>query len=62
MALLSTDRQVFMSTGNFERFQYFNTQTSFLKNETFFQKTGYHFLAESTKIENATFLYTKLPW
>ena len=26
--------------GNFERFQYFNFETNFLKNENLFQKTG----------------------
>ena len=44
-------------TENFERFQYF--ETSFLKNENLFQKTRVelHFSVESTKIENALFLY-----
>ena len=27
-------------SGNFERFQYFNTETNFLKNENRFQKVG----------------------
>ena len=27
-------------SGNFERFQYFNFDTDFLKNENIFQKTG----------------------
>ena len=40
-------------------FQYFNFETDFLKNH--FQKTGYRFLVESFKIENASFPYTKLP-
>ena len=41
----------------FERFQYFNFETNFLKTETFFKKLEYCFLAEITKTEN----YTKLP-
>ena len=44
-------------TGNSERFQFFNFETNFLKNKYLFQKTGYRFLVESTKIENAIFLY-----
>ena len=38
----------------------FNTLTLkqiFLKTKTFFKKLEYHFLVESTKIENASFLY-----
>ena len=31
-------------TGNFGRFQYFNFEKNFLKNENFFQKTGVPFL------------------
>ena len=27
-------------SGNFERFQYFNFEADFLRNENFFQKTG----------------------
>ena len=43
-------------TGNFERFQYFNFETRFLKNKRLFQqKTGAPFLVESTKIESPTF-------
>ena len=38
-------------TWNFERFQYFNSETSFLKNTNPFQKTGIMFLVESAKIE-----------
>ena len=38
-------------TGNFEHFQYFNFETTFLKNE----KLEYCFLVESAKNENATF-------
>ena len=30
-------------SGDFERFQYFNFETSFLENEILFQKTGVHF-------------------
>ena len=44
-------------TGDFERFQYFNFETNFLKNENLFQKIGQRFLAEVTEIENATFPY-----
>ena len=40
-------------SGNFERFQYFNFEKNFLKNANTFQKTG----TESTKTENATYLY-----
>ena len=31
--------------GNFERFQYFNFETEFLKNEKLFKKLEYHFLS-----------------
>ena len=44
-------------TGNFERFLYFNFETSFLKNTNPFQKLEYRFLVESTKIENTIFPY-----
>ena len=44
-------------SGKFECFQYFTFETSFLDNETFFQKTGVRFLVESTKIKNALFTY-----
>ena len=44
-------------SGKFERFQYFNFETNFLENETFFKKLEYRFLVESTKIENASFPY-----
>ena len=44
-------------TGNFRRFQHFNSETNFLKNGNLFQKTGVPFLIEGTKIENATFAY-----
>ena len=43
-------------TGNFERFQYFNFEINFLKTQTF-KKLEYHFLVESTKIDNITFPY-----
>ena len=39
---------------NFERFQCFNSETSFLKNTNPFQKTAVMFLVESAKIEIAT--------
>ena len=32
-------------SGNFERFQYFNSETDFLENENFFQKTGVPFFS-----------------
>ena len=32
-------------TGNFERLQYFNSKTSFLKNENLFRKTGVKFFS-----------------
>ena len=44
-------------TGNFERFQHFNYETNFLKNENLFKKLKYFFLFESIKIETATFLH-----
>ena len=44
-------------TGNFERFLYFNFETSFLKNTNPFQKLEYRFLVESTKIESTIFPY-----
>ena len=37
--------------------QQFNFETSFLKDENLFHKTGVLFIAESTKTENATFPY-----
>ena len=42
-------------TGNFEHFEYFNFETTFLKNEIFFQKTKVQFFSLNTKIENASF-------
>ena len=44
-------------TGNFDRFQCFNIETNFLKNENFFKKLDYLILVESTKIESATFAF-----
>ena len=44
-------------TGTFEFFQYFNFETSFLKNENLFKKMENRFLVESDRIENATFSY-----
>ena len=44
--------------GNFERLQYFNLETNFLKKKkTFFKKLERRFLVESTKVENAVFLH-----
>ena len=40
-----------------ERFQYFNFETDFLENKTFFKKLEYCLLVESSKIENASFPY-----
>ena len=42
---------------NFEPLQYFNFETNFLENENLFKKLEYRFLAERTKIGNASFLY-----
>ena len=44
-------------TGNSECFQYFNFETISLKNTNKPKKLEYRFLAESTKIEKATFTY-----
>ena len=44
-------------TRTFEFFQYFNFETSFLKNENLFKKMENRFLVESDRIENATFSY-----
>ena len=46
-----------MWQSNFERFQYFNFETSFLENKNLFQKTGVPFLVDSTKFKNALFPY-----
>ena len=46
-------------TENFERFQYFNFEKNFPKNETFFKKLENHFLVEKTKTENATLILNK---
>ena len=43
--------------GNFECFQYFNSETDFLENENLFQKTVVAFLVESTQIKNTLFAY-----
>ena len=47
----------FYLTGSesFKRFQYFNFETNFVKNENLFQKTGVPFLVEATKIEITPF-------
>ena len=42
---------------NFKRFQYFNLETNFLEDESFFQRTGVQFLVETTKIENTSFSF-----
>ena len=39
------------------KFKYCNFEINFLKNENLFLKTGVPLLAESTKIENAKFLF-----
>ena len=47
-------------TGNFERFQFFDFKTNFLKNANSSQKTGIllsRVLVESAKIKNATVPY-----
>ena len=47
-------------TGNFERFQFFDFKTNFLKNANSSQKTGIllsSVLVQSTKIKNATVPY-----
>ena len=38
-------------TGNFERFQYFNSEINFLENENPFQKTGVPFLLKVLKLK-----------
>ena len=43
-------------TENFERFQYFNSESDFLENEKLLQKTEWSFLVESNKIESTSFL------
>ena len=48
--------------GEFEHFQCFSFETSFVKNENFFRKTGVSFLVESATVESNTFSYkTALP-
>ena len=44
-------------TENFECFQFFNFETSFLKNENLFQNLEYCFLVGITNIENSAFSY-----
>ena len=45
-------------TENFDRFQYFNSETNFLKNENLlWKKLEYRFLVKSTRSENATVPY-----
>ena len=39
----------------FKPFQYFAFETNFLENEILFEKLGYRFLVETTKIENTFF-------
>ena len=46
-----------MISENPEHFQYFNFETDFLENKTFFKKMEYSFLVECTKIEKASFPY-----
>ena len=48
-----------MISENPEHFQYFNFETDFLENKTFFKKMEYSFLVECTKIEKASFPYEK---
>ena len=42
-------------TADFERFQYFEFETSFLKNENTLKRLKYPFSVEITTIQNATF-------
>ena len=51
LALCLRDVFMWQSVENFERFQYFNFETNFLRNENLFQKLEYCFLVESTKNE-----------
>ena len=44
-------------TENFDWFQYFNFETDFLENETFFEKLKCRFLVETTKNESTLFPY-----
>ena len=44
-------------TEDFDRFQCFNFDKSFLKNGNFFEKLKYRFLVESTANESALFPY-----
>ena len=45
------------TSGNLERFRYFNFETNFLKNENLFEKTGVSFFILITKIENKKIPY-----
>ena len=45
------------TTANFQRFKDFHCETNFLENENLYQKLEHRFLVESTKIEDAIFLY-----
>ena len=52
------ERGMFLcNTWNFERFQYFNSQTSFLKNTNPFKKTAVMFLVESARTEISIWPY-----
>ena len=44
-------------TGAFEHIQYFTLKQVFSKAKTYFDKLKYHFLVESTTIENAAFIF-----
>ena len=53
---------MFLITGIFERFKYFNFETNFLKNENLFQKNwGTAFKLKVLRLK-AQYLYTKLPF
>ena len=44
MSFLLSYRHIYVTiTGEFEHFQYFNFETSFVKNETFFEKLEHRF-------------------
>ena len=59
MALQLRDQHIFMVkiTEDFEHFQCFIFETSFMKNENVFEKLDYHFLDESTTRERELFPY-----
>ena len=44
-------------TGEFQHFEYFNFETSFVKKENLFEKLEHRFLFESTTIERTSFPY-----